>query len=132
MSQEGFKAKTKTVITITWTNRCDECEEQTHAIEKDVFVCVSCGRKQDKYYTLLIKEESDGEQWSVAFGDFEEEQVKNELEECYSDVKDWVILCSSEQQEEIDAGIDALNRAYLLPDLVCSQISEVHNETDRA
>lgn len=69
-----------------------------------------------QYFTLAVWPKADGQQWSPQFGDYDRECVAQELEDTR---EDWPrgtkfkIICTGDQQADIDAGIDALNRKHM-------------------
>lgn len=64
--------------------------------------------KSASYYTLLVKYEK-GDNWSIAFGDYKKAVVKQEIEDSYVDCYKTKIICTMNNQMDIDSEVSRLN-----------------------
>lgn len=61
-----------------------------------------------KYYTLLIRFTT-ADKWSIQFGDYSKEVVKQEQLDCFEDVHDTKIVCTLDDQTAINQFVQQLN-----------------------
>lgn len=60
------------------------------------------------YYTLIVKYEA-ADAWSIAFGDYDKECVKDERDDAYEDCHATKIVRTSDKQLDIAAAVATLN-----------------------
>lgn len=66
-----------------------------------------------RYYTLAVKPNNEGQQWSPQFGDYDREVVVQEQRDTKDDWpkgSKFKVLTTGGRQADINAAIDALNR----------------------